>query len=505
MGNGTDSAEGLHMTSEQPTQEQQEGGRRFPTGWVVFVLIVLVLIGWLTARYLVKRQLLRQLGRADVQARLPAAQKLLDMEVLEDSMAAQPIIVRSKTAEALGEIGSEEAIRVLGTILHDQEEAPRRWARNALIKQGWRAVPVLMAALSAGGGTADETITALVEIGGDNAEKLRLLLSDRSAYGAAASALAQLGGVGVDALVRGCYTVDGDVRGAALSSMADEGIEAAIAPALYNLKPLPNAKTGAAIKALGLLEAREAADEIIPFLTDKANREAAVTALGQIGHPQAVEPILATMTETEKRYRNAAVLALRRIGAPAYPRLVEALDSSEMLLRRAGASALIGSDSPQVTQPLIAALQDMDAEVRASAALALGWEGNVQAVAPLVGKLSDPSWRVVDAAVEALSELGMPAVEPLLARLRAEDTPLAVRYLVARALGTMGSPAVPRLVEALSAADVSLQKWAAVALGHTGDQRAVKPLEKLRDRSDNREVRWVAGEQVRRLTGFAAS
>ncbi|MCJ7749838.1 MAG: HEAT repeat domain-containing protein, partial [Armatimonadetes bacterium] len=140
-------------------------GRRRSLGYVALVVVGLVLVGWLTARYLVKRQLIRSLGSTDMQVRVDATQKLLDMEKLSDVLPGQHIIVRSKTAEALGEIGSDEALGVLGEILADQEEAPRRWARRALVKQGMRAMPVLLSALSAGGGTTDEAIAALEEIG----------------------------------------------------------------------------------------------------------------------------------------------------------------------------------------------------------------------------------------------------------------------------------------------------------------------------------------------------
>jgi HEAT repeat protein len=106
--------------------------RRSPVGYIVVGVIAIALIAWLTGRYLVKRSLLRNLGTNTMQVRVDSAAKLLEMKKLEDSLPAQPIIRRSKTAQALGEIGTEEAMRILGIILRDQEDAPRRWARQAL-------------------------------------------------------------------------------------------------------------------------------------------------------------------------------------------------------------------------------------------------------------------------------------------------------------------------------------------------------------------------------------
>ncbi len=473
--------------------------RRRPAGYIAVALIALVLIGWLVQRYLVKRGLIRKLGTNNMQVRVEAARKLLEMEKLSDSLPAQHIIVRSKTAEALGVIGTDDALGVLGEILADQEEAPRRWARRALVKQGMRAMPVLLDALSAGGGTQEEALNALEQIGPQTAAEVRFRLSDGSARGGAAKACARVGGVGIDALLRACYNQHKDLRGDALGNLGEEGIEAAVDPALYNLEPLDKSKKGAAIKALGLIGARRAVPKIIPFLQDKENREAAATALGRIGDPRAVEPILATLMETEKRYRNAAILALRRIGPPAFPALIRELRSDEVLMRRAAADALIGSQSRDVNGPLMAALGDPDAETRASAALALGWQGNVAAVPGLVVALSDSSWEVVDSAVTALGDIGLAAIDPLLAVLRSGESSVTVRYQVSRALAGMGRAAVPQLAEALFDPSSSVATWSAVALGEIADPRAVAPLRRLAEQADP-DLRWVVEEQLRRLT-----
>ncbi len=210
------------------------------------------------------------------------------------------------------------------------------------------------------------------------------------------------------------------------------------------------------------------------------------------------------MTETEKRYRNAAILALRRIGPVAFPALVRELQSSEVLKRRAAAAGLVGSASPKVTEPLIASLQDPDREVRASAALALGWRGNVVAVAPLVAALSDDDWRVVDAAVEALGALGTQAMDALLSTLSDPSFDQTVRYQIARSLTAMGRPAVPKLIAALSVPQPEIQTWAVVALGDIGDQRAVEALRRL-EQTASPQLKWVIGEQLRRLTRVAGS
>ncbi|UCC68241.1 MAG: HEAT repeat domain-containing protein, partial [Armatimonadota bacterium] len=262
-----------------------------------------------------------------------------------------------------------------------------------------------------------------------------------------------------------------------------------------------------AIKALGLIGERRAVPDLIPSLQETSFREAAATALGQIGDPRAVEYILATMTATDKRYRNAAVLALRRIGAPAIPALVRELRSPEVLMRRAAAAALVGSDTPRVTTALASTVRDRieDAEVRASAALALGWKDNLAGVAPLVDALSASDWRVVDAAVEALGDIGVNAIGRLQNVLRDPAQDLTVRYQVARALAAMGRPAVDELLAALARPAPEVQKWSAIALGQIGlaQPRVIEALEEL-ERTGRGDLKWVAGEQLRRLRRISA-
>jgi len=482
--------------------------RRRPLGYLIVAVIALILIGWLTTRYMTKRQLIRALGSRDLSPRVSAAQELLDLGKLSDALPAQSIIVRSKTAQALGEIGSDDALGVLGEILGDQEEAPRRWARRALVKLGMKSMPVLLSALSAGGGTREEAITALKQIGAkvgpQTADEIRFLLSDRGAYGGAAAALARLGPQGVSPLLRACYTVDKDLRAAALNNLGRQRVKAAVDAALHNLGSDPNNKKGEALKALGFIGDRRAVPALIPFLKDADNREAAVTSLGLLRDPRAVEPILATLLEKEKRYRDAAVLALRRIGRPAFSALVRELTSPQVLMRQAAAAGLVGSSSPSVNAPLVAALGDPDAEVRSSAAEALGWEGNVAAVSPLVAALSDKSWQVVDSAVAALGAIGVSATDQLLGLLGKPGQDVTVSYQIARGLAAMGREAMPKLAAALSNPSPNVQKWSAVALGEIGDARAVESLQRLADTAGP-DVRWVVQEQLRRLASMSGT
>ena len=479
--------------------------RRRPVTYLVIGLIAVALIAWLTARAVAKQRLIRALSSNDMSVRVARARELLEAEKLVDALPAQPIIRRSKTAEALGEIGTDEAIRALGVLLEDQEEAPKRWARQALAKIGKPSMPVLMHALAVGGATKDEAVTALKSenLGPSVVPEVRFLLTDRAAYKGAAEALSQMGRPGIGALLEACYAVDIDLRKPALDNLGKQRVRAAIPACLDNLKAGKSSAIGNAIAALGLIGDQSAAPALLRFVASKDDRTGAVTSLGLLRYPGAVEPILATLTETERAYRATAILALHRIGAPAFPGLIRTLQSPQLVLRRGAASALIGSRSSSLNAPLSAALKDPDSEVRASAALSLGWPGNVSAVSALVPALSDPEWRVVDAAAYGLGAIGPSAVPPLLAAVSNPSEDLTTRYQVARALSLMGRPAVPALIAALSRPDAGpeARKWAAVALGQIGDPRAVAPLKTL-EKTSTGDLKWQAQEQLRVLAGL---
>lgn len=484
--------------------------RRRLSSYIVVGVVAVALIGWLTARYLVKRALIRDLGERNLQVRVEAARKLLAMKKLEDSLPAQPIIVRSKTAQALGEIRGEpltpEAIRILGVIMRDQEEAPRRWARQALVKHGKQAVAVLMKCLSAGGATTDEAVTALQQIGPEAAPLVRFLLAERSSYAGASRSLAKMGDQAAHTLLMACYAVDGDLRVRALGDLAAAKSRAVLRPALDNLNPKMSIDAG--IAALGELGDPVAVPAVLPYVADKDHRLPAVIALGLIGDGRAVEPILGTLTDPEPRYREQAIVALRRIvrktGAPAYGPLLRELQSPNALMRQAAAAGLVGANSPQLNAPLAARALDPDNSVRASVARALGWEGNTAAIPTLVSLLRDSDWRVVEAAVQGLSDIG-PRGIPQLAQVIAGASGSADRtlcYQIALAMAKMGYEAVPSLIRALGQPDTGVRTWVAVALGEIRDQRAVQPLRQL-SRTASGDLKWVVEEQLRVLAGTA--
>lgn len=146
-------------------------------------------------------------------------------------------------------------------------------------------------------------------------------------------------------------------------------------------------------------------------------------------------------------------------------------------------------------------LKDPDWVVRREAVITLGEMGDERCVEPLGKALRDGDWQVREAAVEAIAQVGSPAVELLIKLLRDWDCrKYAIQALgkirdervldplmhqlrsdefkddAIQALVELGEPAVPRLIAALRDKDENVRKSAVLALGRIKSQEAIDPL-----------------------------
>lgn len=168
---------------------------------------------------------------------------------------------------------------------------------------------------------------------------------------------------------------------------------------------------------------------------------------------------------------------------------------------------VFGDDT--LREPLLASLADTRYNCQAWAAMGCAALGIQEAVPGLVAMLDHPQDIARDQAVIALGVLGDESVVPVLAPLL-QDSISGMRERAAEALGMIGGDAalaalwdefenrryyrigyiasalsefapdiIPRLIEAAVGDDPDKRYWAAVALGSTGDDRAVPTLERL--------------------------
>ena len=184
--------------------------------------------------------------------------------------------------------------------------------------------------------------------------------------------------------------------------------------------------------------------------------------------------------------------------APSGPDLVKLLADAEPRVRRRAALAVGRVGLPEGVQPLIGTLADADPEVRQMAAFALGLIGDVAATAPLTLAMSDPSPLVRGRAAEALGQIGAKDAAAMIGKLAAEyaqhpavtgmspddstwpAAPEADAFRLALfALVRLG--AFEPLAAAVTAGDRPVSNWwpVAFALQRINDRRAVPALTQL--------------------------
>ena len=360
--------------------------------------------------------------------------------------------VRSSAAEALGEIGDVRAVEPLVAALKDKESLVRASAAKALGEIGdVRAVEPLVAAALSPDIFRGEEAEALRRIGGAQAmESLALALKNKDARvrKRAVRQLWRIGGVSaVEPLVAALNDQDQDVRKAARDTLME------------------------AVQTLAQIDPA-AVEPLVAMLRGKhpAVREAASQALCRIG-PAAVGPLVAVLNDQDQHMRRASAGVLVKIGTPAVEPLVAALKDRDFHVRRCAAARALGQiGAPHTVEPLLAALRDDNPDMRQAAAEALGNIGDMRGVEPLLAALKDENSQVRRAAALATGELGdMRAVEPLVVALK--DETVDVRKVAARVLGKLGDTrAVKPLVAALSDRNSGVQQAAAKALINMGHE-----------------------------------
>ena len=204
-------------------------------------------------------------------------------------------------------------------------------------------------------------------------------------------------------------------------------------------------------------------------------------------------------SEWETRWRAMVTLGDLQ-DTRAVKHLSDALHHTDENVRARAARTLGKIRDIEAVNPLIDALKDKCKYVRINAAYSLGDIKDERAITPLIQLFwcedKYPTYSS-DAASFALSKIGKPAVIPLIETLKKEGEPHLVYYYASETLGNIGRPAAGKLIEALKDPHWK-SRWGAIALGKTGDKRAVEPLtDALKD--EDREVRISAAQVLGEL------
>jgi len=317
----------------------------------------------------------------------------------------------------------------------------------------------------------------------------------------AAEALGKTGAPAVDPLIAALKDRDRTFRATAARTLGNIRDPRAVEPLSLLLKDSDTHVRLAAVQALGEIADPRAAEPLLEYLErcwndlHSTGADAAATALVKIGKPS-VSLLVAALHHRFPAVRRTAAEALGRIGDPrAVEPLIIALEDAQVVDYAAKALAKI--PDPRALQPLIAALRK---KRRCSAAEALVAIDDPRGVEAVVDALKQDHHNLRACAAKALSKTKDPrAVEALIIAI--DDKDLTVRAQAIESLGQIKDPgAVDALIAVLRDEEEWLRHTAIQALANIKDPRAVEPLiAALEDES--RPVHAAAGSALRKITG----
>ncbi len=417
--------------------------------------------------------------------------------------------VRAAAVEALGKMeaaAQDVASRVVAA-LGDPDEDVREAAWRALCSLGPRALPAVEEVIR-GRGDIDIRLEALSVIRCSGGEGCRVLVDQFSYpdWRIRQEAVKQFGCLLREEIYLSMRIASEPDWASAcvkralarLLEIVDDpmpGVRLEVAEVLATLAHYPGADPESIAQALGKLLDDPHSDV----------RARAAMSLGKLGTAALpfLDDLVACLDDFSLELREQAAWALGELGPAAraaVPALLEALETTCPVykkaardVRRAAAFALGKIGAPEAIPALAELLDDPDWRVRAEVVRTLRTLG--ADVLPLVRRaLRDEKGAVREAAVEALADIGRPAIPVLielsdhpdpeihieairaLGRLRATEASPALIDIVLRAdegkvveaavkaLVRIGPPAVPHLRELLSAPDSSARLFAAAVL-----------------------------------------
>lgn len=408
--------------------------------------------------------------------------------------------------------------------LSSPDVSRRRSAAESLSCGDERAVyPLIQAMRDAHPGVQDAAMRSLVSIGGEVTAWMVLPLLREEAFlrNTAMVILKEIGKAAVPHLPPLLKDKDDDVRKFAIELISDAGageLSGALSERLTD-DPNPNVRAAAAkalgilgcreavpllvaalkdiewvrfsaLEALSLLRDEEALDPILALLSDPspATRRAAIETLGAIGSPRAGEALLDHVGKADRDDKVIALTSLLRIGVPlpgdGYPEDLLAIflggeeEWDDRLVALRGIVGIAREDALRAIFDMAGSLDetkpDEEGVLHSIKGLLLGC-GHPEILPRL---LDDPSLRFRGKTVlaEIIGELRVrEAVPNLVARLR--DDVRDVRRAAVRALGRIGDDrALAALLAAIHDADGHVRKAVVSALGAMGKKEAFEPL-----------------------------
>lgn len=455
--------------------------------------------------------LIEQLKSEEVETRKAA---VVALGRIGDSKAA-PALIEALTSDtaltvlvagALGKIGDRRAFEALLDFIGHKDAAVRQAAIAAINSLGHpemagRALSLLedqnphvreSAVKIAGYFGYEQCADLLLERCRDEEESVRRAAIEHIPYLEDDRAVAAV----IDAL----KTETPRVRAAAASSLAQIDTETAMPHLLAALDDGDSWVRYFATRSIGHHRSAESLDAVARLALEDAAEQvriAAVDSMGKIGGPRAVTVLASLVASSDLDLARAALGALGNINhADALPPLLEALRSAEPARRSAALGALGARGGDGAVEAMQwAAAADSDPDVTQAAIDALSHLGTPEAIAALVNLTADSARR--ERSVKALSQMGEQKIELIAKGMTNAQS--SVRRAIIEALGRMKHPLASQLLSnALEDEEASVRLAAVNSLAHIGSRSAERKLLELMRSDPDASVRRAAQKALSR-------
>jgi HEAT repeat protein len=361
--------------------------------------------------------------------------------------------------ETLGQIGDEEVVDLLAGKLH-RSDSPIAAIAGALAALSHRyeeacgdgtyiarlALPIITPSgkhnlIAAAEQASERELNAIAVIVGWLAGPdvdpflLRLFVRPNLRNGIA-EVLVRRGAVAIDSLIESLNADDIDTQRAAVLALGRIGNARAL-PALLGVLGTDNGLTVALAGALAMIGDAAAYGPLREYLghPSASVRQAAVSALNAIGHPDLANDLLRMLSDANPNVRECAVKINTYFGFPECAEsLLAACRDAQVNVRCAAVECLPQMDDDRAMTALRAALQDSSPRVRATAARTLGQCGG-QETASLRSALNDADPWVRYFSARAIGRQGDPEALGVLRKLARDDQAMQVRVAAIEALG----------------------------------------------------------------------
>ncbi len=357
---------------------------------------------------------------------------------------------------------------------------------SALRDASWRVRRLAAERLAALEGTP-EVVSALIGLLGER--------DDAGARNAAASVLAQLGGVSMPAVISLLQQGDADHRKFAADILGEQGRSDAVAPLVKALGDRDANVRTAAAEALGRIggpDARRALETLLAS-SDVMLRVCALEGLAALGAPPPLPKLTPLLADALTRRS-----AWRLLGHVRHPtatlltvRALAVRESRDAALVSLGASGVtLGAEQEAELRAVLRPVFDLrtwlerglasnEVERHLGALLVVRALGDAVLSIPVVEAVRDA--RDAELALDTLVRIGTPAARVLLSSAESlADLSGEARAVVADAIVRLAEPSlVPSLVALVDSGDPELAELGARALGRTRSIEAIAPLVRL--------------------------